>query len=116
MKKLFILLGFLSVLSLAAENLIVNGNFAQGAKFWTFASWTKTTGKREIKKEGDMYYLSLTCADDKFDTSCVQMIKLKPDTTYMFKFRMRTKDVKRQDAKRITHGAGIALPFHRCAG
>ena len=113
MKKLFIFLGFLGVLSLAAENLIVNGNFAQGAKFWTFCSWTKTTGKREIKKEGDMYYLSLTCADDKFDTSCVQMIKLKPDTTYMFKFRMRTKDVKRQDAKRITHGAGISFTAGR---
>ena len=114
MKKLAIFGIFLCLLSLTAENLIRNGRMTDGAKGWTFASWTKTPGTREIKKEGDIYYLSLSnTKDNKFDTSCVQQIKLKPDTTYVFKFRMRTKDVKRQLPNKVTHGAGISFTAGR---
>ena len=114
MKK-WIVSGFLlCMLTLAAENLITNGDLTKGARSWTFASWTKTPGTREIKKEGDMYYLSLSnTRDNKFATMCVQQIKLKSDTTYMFKFRMRTKDVKRQLPNKVTHGAGISFTAGR---
>jgi len=111
MKKTAVILFLLCLFVLqAGENLLQNGNFTNGAKFWTFGSWTKSPGTREIKKEGDGFYLSLTNdKDNKFATLCVQQLKLKSDTAYMFKFRMRTKDVKRQLPNKVTHGAGISV-------
>ena len=111
MKKLAVIWALLCVFALqAGENLLANGKFTNGAKRWTFSSWTKTPGGREVKKEGDEYYLSIfNHKDNNFATLCVQKVKLKSDTTYMFKFRMRTKDVKRQLPNKVTHGAGISF-------
>ena len=110
MKKSIFLALLLSVFALAAENLIKNGNFTQGPRNWTFCAWSKTPGVREIKQEDGKFYLSLSNdKDNKFATMCVQQLLLKPDTTYMFKFRMRTKDIKRQLPNKVTHGAGIQL-------
>ena len=111
MKKFAVIWAFLCLFVLqAGENLLVNGKFTNGAKSWTFSSWTKTPGGREVKTEGDEHYLSIyNHKDNKFATLCVQQVKLKSDTTYMFKFRMRTKDVKRQLPNKVTHGAGISF-------
>ena len=110
MKKISVFAVLLFLLALPAENLIKNGNFTQGVKAWTFASWLKTPGTRSVKKEGDTSYLSLTNdKDSKRSTMCLQQLKLKPNTTYVFKFRMRTKNVKRNLPNKITHGAGITV-------
>ena len=110
MKKSIFFALLLSVFALAAENLIKNGNFTQGPRNWTFCAWSKTPGIREIKQEDGKFYLSLSNdKDNKFATMCVQQLLLKPNTTYMFKFRMRTKDIKRQISDKVTHGAGIQL-------
>ena len=110
MKKFLVTILLSCVFSIFAENLIKNGDISQGVKHWSFGSWTKTPGKREIKKEGNISYLSLSnTKDNKFATLCIQQVKLKPNTTYLFKFRMRTIDVKRQLPNKITHGAGISF-------
>ena len=110
MKFLVLLIAVFSVFSLIGENLIINGDISQGAKYWTFGTWTKSPGKREIKKEGNISYLSLSnIKDNKCATLCVQQLKLKPNTTYAFKFKMRTIDVKRQLPNKRTHGAGISI-------
>ncbi|MBR1952372.1 MAG: carbohydrate binding domain-containing protein, partial [Lentisphaeria bacterium] len=110
MKKSIIIGILFGFLTLTAGNIIRNGDFSAGVKHWTFASWLKTPGTRSIKKEGDVIYLSLTNnKSSKSSTMCLQQLKLKSDTTYIFKFRMRTKDVKRNLPNKITHGAGITV-------
>ena len=110
MRVVVLFITMLLVFTVGGQNLILNGDLKQGAKHWSFGSWTKTPGKREIKKEGDVSFLSLSNhKDNKFATLCIQQVKLKPNTTYVFKFKMRTKDVKRQLPKKITHGAGISF-------
>ena len=110
MKKFIIIILVGCLFTICAENLIKNGDISQGVKHWSFGSWTKSPGKREIKKEGNISYLSLSNnKDNKFATLCIQQLKLKPNTTYLFKFKMRTIDVKRQLPNKRTHGAGISI-------
>ena len=76
MKKVILLLCFAIALSAAAENLIKNGDFSEGLKFWyatnktTHISQSVTcNGKKALCMEGASEF--------------IQLVELEPDTDYI---------------------------------
>ena len=86
MKKVILLLCFAIALSAAAENLIKNGDFSEGLKFWyatnktTHISQSVTcNGKKALCMEGASEF--------------IQLVELEPDTDYILTYSIKGENI-----------------------
>ncbi len=86
-----------------AQNLVRNGDFKEGGKFWTKTGWTKNAGTVEVK-DGTV---CVTQSDPGQYTMFETGIALKPKTRYTVSFQIKCDDMK-TDGKR-QNGAGLLI-------
>ncbi len=104
MKKILMCIGLFAAFFYGnAQNLVRNGDFKEGGKFWTKTGWTKNAGTVEVK-DGTV---CITQTDPGQYTMYETGIALKPKTRYTVSFQIKCDDMKTDGNRQ--NGAGLLI-------